>query len=68
MSDQHNQSTATVHYDPKLTNKELSETISALGMKKANTHPWQLFLLGILESDGRRCIQCRSRTCIDRRC
>ncbi|MHC5173246.1 MAG: formate/nitrite transporter family protein [Planctomycetota bacterium] len=48
MSDQHNQSTATVHYDPKLTNKELSETISALGMKKANTHPWQLFLLGIL--------------------
>jgi formate/nitrite transporter len=48
MSDKHNQSTDTGRYDPKLTNKELSETISALGMKKANTHPWQLFLLGIL--------------------
>ena len=35
-------------YDPKLTFKELHDTISALGIKKANTHPWQLLLLGIL--------------------
>ena len=38
----------TAQYDPKLTPKELYDTISALGIKKANTHPWQLFLLGIL--------------------
>ena len=48
MSNNHNQGTNKSHYDPKLTNKELSETISALGIKKANTQPWQLFLLGIL--------------------
>jgi formate/nitrite transporter len=35
-------------YDPKLTSKELHSTISALGIKKANTHPWQLILLGLL--------------------
>jgi len=35
-------------YDPTLSFKELTGTISALGIKKANTHPWQLFLLGIL--------------------
>jgi formate transporter len=38
----------TGKYDPKLSYKELTSTISALGIKKANTHPWQLFLLGIL--------------------
>lgn len=37
-----------VQYDPKLSNKELAETISALGIKKANTKSWQLYLLGIL--------------------
>jgi formate/nitrite transporter FocA (FNT family) len=42
-----NMSSATP-YDPKLTSKELHDTISALGIKKANTHPWQLLLLGIL--------------------
>jgi len=36
------------HYDPKLSSKELSKAISALGIKKANTEIWQLFLLGIL--------------------
>ena len=35
-------------YDPKLSPKEFSKAISALGIKKANTHVWQLFLLGIL--------------------
>ncbi len=35
-------------YDPKLSPKELSGAISALGIKKANTHSWQLMLLGIL--------------------
>ncbi|MBN1456440.1 MAG: formate/nitrite transporter family protein [Sedimentisphaerales bacterium] len=38
----------TNEYDPKLSYKELAGTISALGIKKANTHSWQLFLLGIL--------------------
>jgi formate transporter len=37
-----------VSYDPKLSPKELSGAISALGMKKANTRFWQLTLLGIL--------------------
>lgn len=36
------------HYDPKLTHNEVGETISHLGIKKANTRPWQLFLLGLL--------------------
>ncbi len=35
-------------YDPKLSPKELSGAISALGIKKANTLSWQLLLLGIL--------------------
>ena len=35
-------------YDPKLSMAELISTISKLGRKKANTHPWQLLLLGIL--------------------
>ncbi|MBI9108838.1 MAG: formate/nitrite transporter family protein [Spirochaetales bacterium] len=35
-------------YDPKLTFEELGKTISKLGIKKANTKPWQLLLLGIL--------------------
>ncbi|MBU0478993.1 formate/nitrite transporter family protein [bacterium] len=35
-------------YDPKLSPKELQTQISYLGIKKANTKIWQLFLLGIL--------------------
>lgn len=35
-------------YDPKLTPKEVTATISHLGIKKANTRVWQLFLLGLL--------------------
>ena len=35
-------------YDPKLSPRELSGAISALGIKKANTRFWQLALLGIL--------------------
>ena len=35
-------------YDPKLTFEELGKTISKLGIKKANSKPWQLLLLGIL--------------------
>ena len=35
-------------YDPKLSYSELGKTISKLGIKKANSKPWQLFLLGIL--------------------
>lgn len=36
------------NYDPKLTHNEVGSTISHLGIKKANTRVWQLFLLGIL--------------------
>ncbi len=36
------------NYDPKLSYSELGKTISKLGEKKANSRPWQLFLLGIL--------------------
>ncbi|MFA5859686.1 MAG: formate/nitrite transporter family protein [Elusimicrobiota bacterium] len=36
------------NYDPKLSPKEVQSTISALGIKKANTKPWHLLLLGIL--------------------
>jgi formate/nitrite transporter len=36
------------NYDPKLTHNEVGATISHLGIKKANTQPWQLFLLGLL--------------------
>jgi formate/nitrite transporter len=37
-----------VNYDPKLTPKEVQAAISHLGIKKANTRGWQLFLLGML--------------------
>jgi formate/nitrite transporter len=36
------------NYDPKLTHNEVGAAISHLGIKKANTKVWQLFLLGIL--------------------
>jgi formate transporter len=36
------------NYDPKLTHSEVGATISHLGIKKANTKVWQLFLLGLL--------------------
>lgn len=35
-------------YDPKLTHNEVGAAISHLGIKKANTKVWQLFLLGLL--------------------
>jgi formate/nitrite transporter len=35
-------------YNPALTPKELSRTLSALGIRKANTRVWQLLLLGLL--------------------
>jgi formate/nitrite transporter len=35
-------------YEPALSTSELSKRISALGIKKANTQMWQLFILGIL--------------------
>ncbi|MBI9101311.1 MAG: formate/nitrite transporter family protein [Spirochaetales bacterium] len=35
-------------YDPKLSFEELGKSISKLGIKKANSRPWQLILLGIL--------------------
>ena len=35
-------------YDPKLSHEELGKAISSLGIKKANTKIWQLFLLGVL--------------------
>jgi formate/nitrite transporter FocA (FNT family) len=40
--------TISSNYDPKLTHNEVGATISHLGIKKANTRPWQLFLLGLL--------------------
>jgi formate transporter len=40
--------TISSSYDPKLTHNEVGATISHLGIKKANTKVWQLFLLGIL--------------------
>ncbi len=36
------------NYNPKLTLKEVSVTISHVGIKKANTKIWQLFFLGLL--------------------
>jgi formate transporter len=36
------------NYDPKLTYNEVGATISHLGIKKANTRMWQLYLLGLL--------------------
>lgn len=35
-------------YDPKLSFEELGKSISKLGIKKANSKPWQLLLLGVL--------------------
>ena len=35
-------------YNPKLSPQEVQSKISSLGIKKANTKIWQLFLLGIL--------------------
>jgi len=40
--------TSQPSYDPKLSYQEVSKSISVLGIKKANTQPWQLFLLAIL--------------------
>ena len=40
--------TISSNYDPKYTHNEVGATISHLGIKKANTRPWQLFLLGLL--------------------
>lgn len=39
---------ATQSYHPVLTPGEYARTFSALGIKKANTQPWQQFLLGLL--------------------
>ncbi len=36
------------NYDPKLTHNEVGATISHLGIRKANTKVWQLYLLGLL--------------------
>ena len=35
-------------YEPSLSYKQATQAISLLGIKKANTEPWQLLLLGIL--------------------
>ncbi len=35
-------------YKPMLSDKEVAQTISVLGIKKANTKDWQLLLLGLL--------------------
>ncbi len=35
-------------YNPVLSPREASQTISALGIRKANTRSWQLLLLGVL--------------------
>jgi len=46
-----NQSHKTIvvnEHKPQLTMKELIDTISSLGIKKANTEVWQLLLLGAL--------------------
>lgn len=37
-----------MHYEPALSVNELNKRVMALGIKKANTKVWQLFLLGIL--------------------
>jgi len=46
--DQNKETIINSQYDPKLTPTELAKTISALGIKKANTEIWQLFVLGAL--------------------
>ena len=51
MSSEHPKSdtqTKSATYDPKLSPEEMQHTISALGIKKANTKIWQLFVLGVL--------------------
>ena len=35
-------------YEPSLSYKQATQAISMLGIKKANTEPWQLLLLGLL--------------------
>jgi formate/nitrite transporter len=40
--------TISSNYDPKFTHNEVGATISHLGIKKANTRAWQLYLLGLL--------------------
>ena len=40
--------TLNSNYDPKLSHNEVGATISNLGIKKANTKIWQLFILGFL--------------------
>ena len=35
-------------YSPTLSKKEFSKSISALGIKKANNAPWQIFVLALL--------------------
>ncbi|NLW85978.1 MAG: formate/nitrite transporter family protein [Planctomycetes bacterium] len=40
--------TTPTSYEPKLSPNEVSRTISALGVKKANTKAYQLFLLAVL--------------------
>ena len=37
-----------MHYEPALSINELNQRVMSLGIKKANTKVWQLFLLGIL--------------------
>lgn len=39
---------AGVPYEPSLSYKQATQAISLLGIKKANTEPWQLLLLGLL--------------------
>ncbi len=39
---------STPIYEPALSQKEVGKSISLLGIKKANTKSWQLFLLGVL--------------------
>lgn len=36
------------NYTPTLSTREYATTVSALGIRKANIHPWQQMLLGIL--------------------
>jgi formate/nitrite transporter len=43
-----NRESMSAAYSPVLTGKEASSTISALGIRKANTKAWQMLLLGVL--------------------
>lgn len=40
--------TGIMNYEPALSISELNQRVMSLGIKKANTKPWQLLLLGIL--------------------